>query len=125
MTARDFEDLDVYKVAREFRKEIYALTRELPAQEKFVLVPQMRRAALSATSNIAEGHGTYTHKQSIDYLHRSRGSVYELRDHLNACADENYADPARIKALQAKAVRLIRVIDGYVRYLRSRQSDDG
>ena len=57
MGYRSFEDLEVYKAAREYRKKIYQLFKELPAEEKYNLAGQMRRAALSLTNNIAEGHG--------------------------------------------------------------------
>ena len=120
MNGRDFEDLDVYKVAREFRKRIYVVTRKLPADEKFVLVPQMRRAAISVTNDIAEGHGTYTFKQNIDDLHRSRGSVYELRDDLNICEDEHYMPSEQLDELREMAIRVTKVTDGYIRFLRSR-----
>jgi len=52
-----FEDLEVYQVAREFRKAMYRVAKRLPEIEKFGLVSQVRRAALSLTNNIAEGHG--------------------------------------------------------------------
>ena len=54
---RTFEDLEVYQVAREFRTAMYGVTRRLPAIEKFELASQIRRAAVSLTNNIAEGHG--------------------------------------------------------------------
>ncbi len=59
MRIKVFEDLEVYQLAREFRKEIYKLAKELPKEERFNLAPQMRRAALSVTNNIAEGFGRY------------------------------------------------------------------
>jgi hypothetical protein len=54
---RTFEDLEVYQIARELRKKMYAVTRHLPSFEKFELASQIRRAAVSLTNNIAEGHG--------------------------------------------------------------------
>ena len=57
MSGYGFEDLEVYKAAREFRKKIYFPIKRLPAEEKHNLVAQMRRAATSLTNNIAEGHG--------------------------------------------------------------------
>jgi len=69
------ENLDVYKRAREFRKEIYKLARKLPAEERFNLASQMRRAAVSITNNIAEGHGRFHFQESIQFFRHSRGSM--------------------------------------------------
>jgi four helix bundle protein len=52
MSYQSFEELEVYKAAREFRKKVYQIIRKLPAEEKFNLGDQMRRAALSLTNNI-------------------------------------------------------------------------
>lgn len=52
-----FEDLEVYKLARGYRKEIYKLTHQLPEEEKYNLISQMRRASVSLTNCISEGHG--------------------------------------------------------------------
>ena len=54
-----FEDLEAYKAAREFRKEMYAVSRRLPDFERFELASQIRRAAVSLTNNISEGHGRF------------------------------------------------------------------
>ena len=124
MAGRDFEELDVYRLAREFRRDVYVLAKTLPDEERFGLAQQMRRASLSVTNNIAEGHGTYTFRQNISYLHRARGSVCELRDDLNLCEDENYAPSERLDEMRSMAVRLTRLIDGYIRYLRTREGKD-
>jgi four helix bundle protein len=60
-----FEDLELYKEARAFRKAIYQLIRKLPDDEKFNLASQMRRAATSLTNNIAEGNGRYTIRKAF------------------------------------------------------------
>ena len=88
--ASTFEDLVVYQVAREFRKAMYRVARQLPDVEKFVLASQMRRAALSLTNNIAEGHGRYHYLDQIKFTLQSRGSLEELIDDLNTCEDEQY-----------------------------------
>src|ERR1039458_9579709 len=72
---RTFEDLEVYRVAREFRKAMYAVTRKLPAHEKFELASQIRRAAVSLTNNIAEGHGRYHFLDQIKFQLQTRGSL--------------------------------------------------
>ena len=73
-----FEDLEVYQVAREFRKAMYRVARRLPDIEKFALANQIRRAAVSLTNNIAEAHGRYHYLDQIKFLRHSRGSLQEL-----------------------------------------------
>ncbi len=117
----DFETLEVYRKAREFRKRIWKLTRLLPEEERFVLIPQMRRAALSITNNIAEGSGSFSYRHMISYLWRSRGSVNELLDDINACEDEAYFQKEHLDDLRADARSVLRLINGYARYLRKQQ----
>ncbi len=59
MNEYSFEKLEVYKLAREYRRKIYRLTYKLPKEEQYNLIIQMRKAAVSLTNNIAEGHGSY------------------------------------------------------------------
>lgn len=122
---RTFEDLEVYQQARSFRKEIYKLTRLLPESEKFSLVGQMSRAAVSLTSNIAEGHGRYHFPDQIKFMLNSRGSLEELIDQLNVCEDESYLKPEEVTALKDQAWAVHNILNGYIRYLRGRinQSD--
>ena len=62
---KTFEDLDVWRVCRDIRRQIFVLTESLPAEERFRLGDQLRRAAISATANIAEGFGRYHYKENI------------------------------------------------------------
>ncbi len=109
---RTFEDLDAYQEAREFRKKMYAVTRRLPDFEKYDLGSQIRRAAVSLTNQVR-------------FFLGSRGSLQELVDDLNVCADENYLEPEKIEALKGEAWRVLGLINGYLRYLRDRQADGG
>ena len=115
-----FDDLDVYQQARELRRRVFKLTGLLPDRERYVLCPQMRRAALSVTNNIAEGHGSRSYRHNISYLYRSRGSVNELLDDLTACEDEAYFEQKHLDDLREHAVRVAKLINGYVAYLRRR-----
>ena len=117
-----FEDLEVYKAAREFRKAMYAVTRKLPDFEKYDLGSQIRRAALSLTNNMAEGHGRYHYPDQIRFFLHSRGSLEELVDDLNACLDENYLSTEEVAKLKERASGVLLLINGYIRYLRSRSS---
>ena len=119
----DFQDLDVYRKAREFRKRVWKLTRLLLAEEKFVLVSQMRRASLSVTNNIAEGHGSWGYRHNISYVRRSRGSMTELLDDLNACEDEGYFEKGPLDDLRSDAEEVMRLINGYISYLTRKLSE--
>jgi four helix bundle protein len=122
---RTFEDLEVYQVAREFRKAMYAAARRLPELEKFGLTSQMRRAAVSLTNNLAEGRGRYHYADQLRFLLQARGSLEELLDDLNVCADENYLPPAETEVLKQQGWRVLRLINGYGRYLRNRKLAGG
>ena len=119
---RTFEDLEVYKAAREFRKKMYGVTRRLPDSEKFELAGQIRRAAVSLTNNMAEGHGRFHYPDQIRFFLHSRGSLEELVDDLNVCLDESYLPGNEIEKLKQQAGGVLALINGYLRYLRSRSA---
>jgi len=112
------DDFELYKVAREFRKRAYRLLKQLPPEEKYVLADQMRRAALSVTNNISEGHGRWHYQENIQFCRIARGSIDELIDDFNTCRDEGYGDQALVDELKVEAYDLIRKINGYIAYLR-------
>lgn len=118
-----FEDLDAYKIAREFRQAMYEVARRLPDSEKFGLVSQVRRAAVSLTNNIAEGHGRFHYLDQIKFLLQARGSLEELLDDLNVCQDEGYLPPADISLLKEHGWRVHKVLNGYIRFLRGRKPE--
>jgi four helix bundle protein len=120
-----FEDLEVYQVAREFRKSMYQVANQLPDIEKFGLASQVRRAALSLTNNIAEGHGRYHYLDQIKFTLQSRGSLEELIDDPNVCEDEQYLLFKEIAFLKQDGWRLRQLIDGYIRYLRDQKNSEG
>jgi len=117
-----FEDLEVYKAAREFRKAMYVVTRRLPDFEKYDLASQIRRASVSLTNNMAEGHGRYHYPDQIRFFLHSRGSLEELVDDLNVCLDENYLSIDEGTKLKARASAVLALTNGYLRYLRGRSS---
>ena len=112
------DSFELYQHARQFRKKVYRLIRQLPRDEKFCLDQQMRRAAVSVSNNIAEGHGRWHYQENIHFCRISRGSIDELIDDFNTCVDENYGESSLIQELQADAVSLIRRINSYIRYLK-------
>ena len=119
-----FEDLEVYQVAREFRKAMYRVAKRLPQEEKFGLTSQIRRAAVSLTNNIAEGHGRFHFLEQIKFMLQSRGSLEELLDDLNVCTDEAYFPIQEIESVRQEGWRVHKLINGYIRFLRKRVSGD-
>src|SRR2546430_12497658 len=115
---RTFEDLEAYQVAREFRKAMYAVTRRLPGFERFELASQIRRAAVSLTNNIAEGHGRYHYLEQIKFTLQAGGSLEELIDDLNVCEDERYLPPVEVGNLQQERWRVYQLLYGYIRQFR-------
>ena len=123
MGYRSFEDLEVYKAAREFRKQIYNLIKKLPPEETYNLASQMRRAALSLTNNIAEGHGRFFYQENIQFCRISRGSLMELIDDLNACIDEKYFPLDYLEELKKEGYRVNKILNGYIAYLKKRKAE--
>lgn len=120
-TFRTFEDLEVYKRARAFRVAMYAVSRQLPDHEKYALASQIRRAAVSLTNNIAEGHGRWHFLDHIRFILQARGSLEELLDDVNVCEDEKYLAPEELADLRQRACEVRKLLNGYLRYLRDRK----
>ena len=118
------DDFELYNTARRFRIAIYRLIRQLPIEEKYCLGTQMRRAAVSVTNNIAEGHGRWYFRENIRFCRTARGSVGELIDDFNACMDEKYGNAGDVESLRGDADQLIARINSYIAYLESTRQGD-
>jgi four helix bundle protein len=117
-TIRTFEDLNCWRTGAEIRREISEMVRTFPSDEKFELCSQMRRAARSATNNIAEGFGRYHYQEFIRFCRISRASLLELIDHLLIAHEEKY-----ISTVQEKIELCVALINGFVKYLKSKKKD--
>ena|ERR1051325_1819102 len=117
-----FEDLEVYRVPREFRRAMYQVAKRLPQEENLALTSQIRGAAISLTNNIAEGHGRFHFLEQIKFILQSRGSLAELLDDLNVCEDEAYLPAQEIEPLRQAGWRVHKLVNGYIRFLRRRAS---
>ena len=124
MGYKSFEELEVYKAAREYRKKIYELIKKLPPEEKYNLAGQMRRAALSLTNNIAEGHGRYHFQENIQFCRVSRGSLMELIDDLNTCMDEEYFKKDYLLKVKEEGYWINKMLNGYIAYLNKRKNEN-
>ena len=85
-----FQDLEVWKKSHRLVLKIYNLTRGFPKEEKFGLVSQMRRAAVSIPANLAEGFKKRTQKDKSNFYNIAQGSLEEIRYYLILAKDLNY-----------------------------------
>ncbi len=90
MKRNTFRDLEAYKEGKVIVKEVYRLLRKFPKEEQYALCDQLRRAAVSITSNIAEGSGRTSIKEKIHYLEFSYGSLLEVLSQLDIATDLGY-----------------------------------
>ncbi len=124
MEIKTFEDLDVWELARNLRKEIYEVTKTYPKEETYRLVDQLRRAAISSTANIAEGFGRFHFQENIQFCRQSRGSLYEIVDHLITSNDEGYLPNDKFESLKAHTYRTIKVLNGYIAMLKKKKDSN-
>ena len=113
-----FRNLLCWQKARTLRIEIYKIAKKLPDNERYALANQMRRAAVSITSNIAEGYGRYHYQENIQFCRQSRASIYECEDHLVTCLDEGFISKEGYEDLVTQIIETRKILDGYINYLK-------
>lgn len=111
--------LEVWKRSMQLVTEIYSITAQFPDEEKFGLVSQMRRAAVSIPSNIAEGAARNSRKEFINFLHIAQGSTAELETQLFIAGELNFIDSAHKERLLKEIDEISKMIIGLQRSLRS------
>ena len=112
-----FSKLLCWQKGVELRRSLYKISNVLPEKEKYNLANQIRRAAISITSNIAEGYGRFHYQENIQFCRQSRASLYECEDHLLTCLDEGYMDQETYKNVHSLLVETRKILDGYISYL--------
>lgn len=119
-----FEELELWKKARLFKKEIRVLVNHFPAEEKFRLTDQVIRSSRSVNSLIAEGHGRFTYPDQIHYCIQARGSLTETVNHLIDASDEEYITNEQLITFKIAAKEIERLINGYLNYLRKKRDSE-
>ena len=97
MALDGYQDLVVWKKSMQLVKIVYQLVKQLPKEEMYSLSDQMRRAAVSIPSNIAEGHERQSTKEYIQFLSIAKGSKAELQTQLLICVEIGYLTKADVK----------------------------
>ena len=114
-----FEDIDGWKMARELTKDVYSITANGSFAHDYGLRDQIRRAAVSVMSNIAEGFERDGNKEFCNFLSIAKGSVAEVRSQLYVALDQGYISESEFQTIYVKANDNGRVIAGLMKYLRS------
>jgi four helix bundle protein len=118
-----FEDLEVWKNARKLAVSIYRLTGQERFAKDFGLKDQVRRAAVSVVSNIAEGFESQTQSTFIDYLGRAKASAGEVRTQLYLALDLEYLTPTEFGEACDLAVACSKQLTRFIQYLRTQPND--
>jgi four helix bundle protein len=118
-TAKRFEDLEVWQKAKELTNLVYSLSSSGSFSRDFGLRDQLRRAAVSITSNIAEGFESRTQVLFIQYLGRAKGSAGELRAQLYIAKDQGYVSEEEFKTALSLAEICSRQLARLIQYLES------
>lgn len=131
-TAYRFEDLDAWKSARSLTREVYAASRDGSFSRDYALRDQIRRAAISVMSNIAEGFESRTQPLFAEYLGRAKASCGELRAQCYVALDAGYLPDESFTSLLSQAeicirqiARLLQYVQAHPDSLRFRESQSG
>lgn len=112
---KNFKNLSIWQRSRRFVKTIYLGTNDFPKDEMFGLTSQMRRAAISIPSNIAEGSGRRTNKDLSRFLDIAVGSTCEIETQLYLAFDLEYMSKEEAKILVDEIVEIRKMIIGFQR----------
>jgi four helix bundle protein len=119
-TPRGFRDLIVWRKSMLLVKQIYIMTRQFPGDERFGLTSQMRRAAVSIPSNIAEGQARHSTGEFIQFISNAEGSVAELETQLEIVADLGYCTLAQKDLVLSLAEEVRKMLNALRRKLQGR-----
>ncbi|MCM8539020.1 MAG: four helix bundle protein [Lentisphaeraceae bacterium] len=115
---KSYKDLIVWQKSMKLVSEIYKVTRNFPDTEKFGLVSQMRRSAVSIPSNIAEGYGRGSKVEYARYVKISRGSMYELDTQVEIARTQDFLNNENYKKITGNLEEIGRMLNGLVSALQ-------
>lgn len=114
-----YTELNVWLQSRHLTKQVYELTKRFPKEEFFGLTNQLRRAAVSVPSNIAEGCGRQHTKDTLQFLFIARGSLYEVETQLYLANDLSYLTDSELLDALTAVTNCKKLLQGFIRYYRS------
>ena len=113
-----FEDVEAWKQGRELTRRIYQITSQSKFTRDYALRDQIRRAAISITSNIAEGFDRGGNREFVQFLAVARGSASELKSQIYTTLDAGYVDQKEFAELYQLAHSVVLLIGGFIKYLQ-------
>ena len=116
MKQNSFRDLDAYKAGKVLIKEVYRLLKKFPKEEQYAMCDQLRRAAISVTSNIAEGSGRNTNKEKMRFLEISYGSLMEVLSQMDVACDLEYITTEEFNNIEVLVENVGRPLSGLKNY---------
>lgn len=123
MAYQNFEDLEVWKKARELKNEISELVKIFPADERFRLTDQIIRSARSVNTQISEGHGRRTWPDRLRFSVIARGSLSETLNHLIDAFDEKFITEEQLNYFRIKISEVEKLLNGYISYLEKKSKE--
>ncbi len=116
----DIENLQIWKLGVKLAKDVYLLTERFPKREIYGLTDQIRRAAVSIPSNIAEGKGRSTAKDFVHFLNTARGSLYELKTQLYIAREIAYLTEEDFSSFHKQIENLSHKIVSMIKFLKAK-----
>jgi four helix bundle protein len=123
-TIRSHRDLEAWQLAHALGLSVYRLTGKFPADERFGLVSQMRRCAVSIASNIAEGYGRGSRVDYVRFLKIARGSLFELDSQCQLAIDLGFLPREAASTLAGQWTRTSQVLAALIRSLVPRTAEE-
>jgi four helix bundle protein len=115
---KDFTDLDAWKESHQLVLMTYRATIKFPKEEIFNLISQMRRAAVSISSNIAEGFSRQSYKEKVQFYSISLGSTTELQNQFMVARDLSYTTQGEYEKIAEQSVKVHKIINGLIKKSR-------
>jgi len=116
VSGSDFRELEVWKKARELAVAVYAMTVDGPLSRDFGLRDQMRRAAVSICSNIAEGNDRNTDRDTVRFLYMAKGSSAELISQIEIAQGIEYLDQPNAQNIVSRCEEVAKMLRGLIKH---------
>ena len=124
MKTSDYKELTIWTKSMDLAQLIYSITTNFPEDERFGIISQIRRAAISIPSNIAEGHARYSNKEFIHFLKIALGSNAELETQIILSHRLNYIDDVSQVQILKETKELSKMIISLIKYLNKDNKDN-